>query len=144
MSTLAAAIEFATRAHAGRIGEDGDPEIFHSMRVMLRLRDELERQTAILHDVIEDGGKTPEDLRAAGFTEEVIEAVQTLTGRPNESYDAYIQRVIQVPLATRVKQADVAEHASVVSKMAVNDEQISRMGNYQRARATLAAALRSF
>ena len=143
MSTLATAIEFATRAHAGRIGEDGDPEIFHSMRVMLRLQDELERQTAILHDVIEDAGKTADELRGAGFAEEVVLAVETLTGRPGETYDAYIQRVIQHPLATRVKQADVAEHASVVSKMPVNDEQIARMGNYQRARATLAAAMRS-
>ncbi|MBC3832295.1 GTP pyrophosphokinase [Undibacterium amnicola] len=140
MSTLATAIEFATRAHAGRVGEDGDPEIFHSMRVMLRLQDELERQTAI----IEDAGKTSDELRAAGFAEEVVLAIETLTGRTGETYDAYIQRVIQHPLATRVKQADVAEHASVVSKMPVNDEQIARMGNYQRARATLAAAMRSF
>ncbi|MFZ6818711.1 hypothetical protein [Undibacterium sp. Ji22W] len=141
MSSIEKALQVAAQAHAGRIGEDGDPEILHVLRVMLRLSADDERQTAILHDVIEDGGMTAPELRQAGFTEEIILAVETLTGRMDESYDDYIQRVIQHPLATRVKRADVEEHAAVVSRMPVTDEQIERMGNYQRARAVLAQAL---
>lgn len=141
MSTLEKALQVAAQAHAGRIGEDGDPEILHVLRVMLRLHADNERQTAILHDVIEDGGLTAAELRQAGFAEDVILAVETLTGRDDESYDAYILRVIQHPLATRVKRADVEEHAAVVSRMPVTDQQIMRMGNYQRARAVLAQAL---
>jgi polyhydroxyalkanoate synthesis regulator phasin len=140
MSTIEKAIQVATRAHAGRIGEDGDPEILHPLRVMMRLQADDERQTAILHDVIEDGGMTPEELRAEGFSDEIILAVETLTGRMGESYDDYIRRVLPVPLAARVKRADVEEHASVVSRLPVCAEQIERMGNYERARAALATA----
>lgn len=141
MSSLEKALQVAARAHAGRIGEDGDPEILHALRVMLRLSADDERQAAILHDVIEDGGMTADELRQEGFSEDVILAVETLTGRMDESYDDYILRVIQHPLATRVKRADVEEHAAVVSRMPVTDQQIERMGNYQRARAVLQQTL---
>ena len=48
MSTLNKAIEIAALAHADRIGEDGESEILHPLRVMLRLQAEDERQTAML------------------------------------------------------------------------------------------------
>ena len=141
MSTLAKAIEIAARAHAERIGEDGEPEILHPLRLMLRLYADDERQAAMLHDVIEDCGLSAADLHAAGFTAEVVAAVEVLTGQPGETYDEYIQRVIQLPLAVRVKRADVEEHASFVRRQPVSDEQLERLGNYQRARAALAAAM---
>lgn len=141
MPTLAIAIETAARAHAGRIGEDGDPEVLHSMRVMLRLQDDDERQVAMLHDVIEDGGMLASQLLALGFASDIVHAVEILTGRPEETYDEYIQRVIQMPLAARVKQADVEEHARVVGSMAASPEQTMRMANYARARAVLASAI---
>lgn len=138
MSTLSKAIEVAALAHAGRIGEDGEAEVLHPIRVMLRLQADDERQAAMLHDVIEDGGMTAAQLVAAGFAPEVVAAVEVLTGQEGESYDDYVNRVIQHPLAARVKRADVEEHASVVGKLPVSEEQIERMGNYQRARLALA------
>ncbi len=141
MSTLAKAIEIAAHAHAERIGEDGEPEILHPLRLMLRLHADDERQVAMLHDVIEDCGLTAADLHAAGFTADVVAAVEVLTGRAGETYDQYVQRVIQLPLAVRVKRADVEEHASFVRRQPVSDEQLLRLGNYQRARAALAAAM---
>ena len=140
MSTLNKAIEIAARAHADRIGEDGEAEILHPLRVMLRLQAEDERQTAMLHDVIEDCGMKAEDLHAAGFSAEVVAAVKVLTGQAGESYEQYIKRVIASPLAVRVKQADIEEHASVVRRQPVSAEQLERLGNYQRARVVLAAA----
>lgn len=138
MPTLAIAIETAARAHAGRIGEDGDPEVLHCMRVMLRLQADDERQVAMLHDVIEDGGMHAQQLLKIGFASDIVQAVEVLTGRPDETYDDYIQRVIQMPLAARVKQADVEEHAQVVGNMAASPEQAMRMANYARARKVLA------
>lgn len=137
MSTLNNAIEIAARAHAGRIGEDGDAEILHPMRVMLRLHADDERQVAMLHDVIEDCGMSAADLHAAGFAADVVTAVEVLTGQRGETYEQYINRVVQNPLATRVKRADVEEHASVVSALPASETQLERMGNYQRARIAL-------
>ena len=141
MSTLNKAIEIAARAHAGRIGEDGEAEILHPLRVMLRLHSDDERQAAMLHDVIEDCGMTAAELLAAGFTEDVVAAVEVLTGRADETYEQYINRVIQLPLAARVKRADVEEHTSVVRRQPVSDQQLLRLDNYQRARVKLSAAL---
>lgn len=141
MSTLAKAIEIAARAHAERIGEDGEPEILHPLRLMLRLHSDDERQVAMLHDVIEDCGLCAADLHAAGFSDEVVAAVEVLTGRAGESYDQYIQRVVKLPLAVRVKRADVEEHASFVRHLPVSDEQLERLGNYQRARVALSFAI---
>jgi len=39
---------------------------------------------AVLHDVIEDGGITPDQLRAEGFPEAAVAAVETVTKRPEE------------------------------------------------------------
>jgi (p)ppGpp synthase/HD superfamily hydrolase len=141
MPTLSKAIEIAARAHAERIGEDGEPEILHPIRVMLRLHADDERQVAMLHDVIEDCGLTATDLHAAGFTAEVVAAVEVLTGKTDETYEQYIKRVVQLSLAVRVKQADVEEHASVVRRLPVSAEQLERLGNYQRALVVLSAAL---
>lgn len=141
MTTLARAIEIAARAHAGRIGEDGEPEILHPLRVMLRLQHDAERQVAILHDVIEDGGLTPADLEAAGFSAELVSAVEALTGRAGEPYDDYIERVARHPLAARVKQADVKEHMVVVSGFAADEARAERLDTYRRARVRLAEAL---
>ncbi len=140
MSTLDKAIEIAARAHAGKIGEDGDAEILHPMRVMLRLQADDERQTAMLHDVIEDCAMLATELLAAGISKEVVAAVEILTGQAGETYDEYIQRVIELPLAARVKRADIEEHAAVVGAMPASAERLERLGNYQRARAVLLAA----
>jgi hypothetical protein len=139
MPTLNKAIEIAARAHAGRTGEDGEAEILHPLRVMLRLQADDERQAAMLHDVIEDCGMTAAELLAAGFSPEVVAAVEVLTGQAGETYEQYIDRVLKLPLALRVKRADVEEHASVVSRLPASAEQLERLGNYQRARIKLSA-----
>lgn len=141
MSTLSHAIEIAARAHADRVGEDGDPEILHALRVMLRLHDDAARQAAVLHDVIEDCGLTAAELAAQGFAPEVVGAVEALTGREGEAYEAYIERLARHPLAARVKQADVEEHAAVVGAFAAGDARAARLETYRRARARLAEAL---
>lgn len=141
MSTLSRAIEIAARAHADRIGEDGNPEIVHALRVMLRLQDDAARQVAVLHDVIEDCGLTAVALAGEGFAAEVVSAVEVLTGREGESYDSYIERVVRHPLAALVKQADVEEHAAVVSAFAAGEARAAQLDAYRRARSRLAEAL---
>ncbi len=42
---------------------------------------------AVLHDVVKDGGMTINDLRKAGYSGEVITAIDYLTRRDGEDYD---------------------------------------------------------
>src|SRR5262249_56758543 len=72
-------------AHADQTDKAGVPYWQHPVAVMQRLGDhasESERLAALLHDVIEDTGHTAADLRAMGYSNEVVEAVLLLS-RPN-------------------------------------------------------------
>lgn len=62
---------------------------------------------ALLHDAIEDGDVTREDLLEAGLWDEEVEAIDAITRRQNERYMDYIARVAENPLATQVKLADL-------------------------------------
>ena len=73
------ALKLAYAAHAGQVDKAGMPYIFHPYEVALQVQAEEEVCAALLHDVVEDTDWTMEDLRAAGFPETVLEAVQLLT-----------------------------------------------------------------
>ena len=82
MATLERALEIAAEAHRGQLDRTGEPYLLHPIRVMLRVRDESERLVALLHDVVEDNEAwTLDRLRAEGFPDEVVEAVDRLTRR---------------------------------------------------------------
>ena len=85
MSTLEKAIEIAARAHTGQVDKAGAPYILHPLRLMMAVRRPNERMAAVLHDVVEDTDVTLDDLRAAQFQEEVLDAVDALTKRKGES-----------------------------------------------------------
>ena len=85
MSKLEEAILLAVKAHhKGRPDKAGKPYILHPLRMMLKMKTEAEMMAAVLHDVVEDTRWTLEQLRAKGFPEEVLEAVECLTKREGE------------------------------------------------------------
>ena len=109
-NTLEAAIALACRAHTGQTDKAGAPYILHPLRLMLKFADQDVRMAAVLHDVVEDGGVTWDDLRKLGVPANVIAAVDGLTRREDESYEAFIGRAAQDPLARRVKIEDVRDN----------------------------------
>jgi (p)ppGpp synthase/HD superfamily hydrolase len=119
MTTLERAIRIAVEAHEGKEDKAGAPYILHPLRVMLRMGSETERIAAVLHDVIEDTRWTADDLRKAGFLEDVVNVVvcltrkkevDPLTGKKKEPYGAYIKRVMLDPTATKIKLADLEDN----------------------------------
>ncbi|MEW6049148.1 MAG: GTP pyrophosphokinase [Bacillota bacterium] len=107
---LESAIVLAVGAHRGQKDRAGAPYILHSLRVGLSFRDPLEVMAGVLHDVVEDGGATLEQLRRAGFPADVVEALDALTRRAGETYDDYLVRVKANRLALRVKLADLRDN----------------------------------
>jgi (p)ppGpp synthase/HD superfamily hydrolase len=81
MNPLESAIALAVEAHRGQLDKSGRPYILHPLRVMFRCTTDLERTVAVLHDVVEDTGRTFDDLRRLGFSEEVIAALDGVTKR---------------------------------------------------------------
>ena len=94
--------------HHGQVDKGGAPYIIHPLRVMCAMQTETEQIVAVLHDVVEDTDVTLDDLRRMGYSEEIVEAVDHLSRRDGESYEAFIQRIKPHPLAVRVKLARFA------------------------------------
>lgn len=119
MTNLQRAIEIALRAHEGQTRWNGDIYITHPLRVMLNpiLKTEDERIVAILHDVIEDCPEWSfERLRGEGFTEIHIDAIDSVTKRPDESYEDRTDRTLNNPIGRKVKLCDLYDNYSTNRK----------------------------
>lgn len=128
---LQAAISLAVEAHAqSKPDKGGQPYILHPLRVMLRLETEAERIVAVLHDVIEDTEHTLEGLRARGFPEDVLAALDCVTRREGETYQQFVGRCETNPIARRVKLADLEDNLDVRRLTAVTAKDAERLAKY--------------
>lgn len=128
--TLEKAIKIAIEAHWGHKDRAGEPYILHCFRVMLSGENTNEQIAGVLHDVLEDSSVTVKDLENAGFSKEIIEAVEHLTHLPNESYEDYIKRVSENPIAIRVKLNDLADNMNLKRLKKVGPGDIERQIKY--------------
>lgn len=133
MPTLEDAIALAVAAHRGQRDKASAPYILHPLRVMLRLEGEAERMAAVLHDVVEDTRYTLEHLREQGYPEPVLEALECLTRREGESYEAFIERLRPNALARRVKLADLEDNMDIRRLAAVGPKEAERLARYRAA-----------
>jgi hypothetical protein len=138
MATLERAIEIAVQAHKGAFDKAGAPYILHPLRLMFAVKDVEAKIVAVLHDVVEDS-KPPhrwdiQDLAREGFSTNILEALDCVTARPDESYDGFIDRILPNPLARRVKIADVEDNMDLLRLGAeMTDKDVARLRKYQRA-----------
>ena len=143
MTLSVSAERLAVKAHAGQVDKAGAPYIDHPRRVAARLDTDDGRAVAWLHDVIEDTIVTANDLRRAGLPDRVLAAVEALTHRRGEPRDLYLARVAADPLATAVKQADVADNADPTRLALLDDPTRRRLeATYAETLLRLRAALR--
>jgi len=106
---------------------------------MLRVGTTEERIAAVLHDVVEDTDVTIERLEAEGFSELVLRAVEALTKREGENYEAFIERAAANPVARVVKRADLAENSDLSRIPIPTEKDRQRVEKYRRAIAQLEA-----
>jgi (p)ppGpp synthase/HD superfamily hydrolase len=135
------AVAIAAAAHTGQLDRGGAPYILHPLRLMLRCETRDEQMVAVLHDVVEDTRWTLDALRDEGFSDGVLAALDALTRRDGESYDAFVERIAGVPLAARVKLLDLEDNMDLGRLPEVGDEDRARVEKYRRAHARLTAAL---
>jgi (p)ppGpp synthase/HD superfamily hydrolase len=91
---------------------------------------EAERTAAVLHDVVEDTPHTLDNLRALGFSEEVVQAVDNLTHRDDEPYDAYVERAASNPIARAVKLADLEDNLDLRRLDDISERDLPRLRRY--------------
>lgn len=131
---LEKAILIAVNAHQGQIDKAGKPYILHPLRVMFSREDETERICAVLHDVIEDTDITLDYLKNEGFSEEVVTILDALTRRSNESYDEFINRILNNKLACYVKLADLSDNMDLSRIEKPTQKDYERIEKYRKAR----------
>ncbi len=88
---------------------------------------------AVLHDVVEDTPYTCDDLRQLGFSESLVETVDKLTRRSDETYEAFIQRLQNDPIARDVKLADLADNMDIRRLDKLSERDWQRLQRYKHA-----------
>lgn len=141
---LQRAIDIARRAHEGQVDKAGAPYIEHPLRVMRALEAPEAKIAGVLHDVVEDTPVTLEDLREARFSAAVISAVDALTKRDGEGYEAYLERLTKDPVAVRVKIADMSDNMDLSRISEPTEKDRRRLEKYRRVLPRLQAVLRAF
>lgn len=137
MKSIEDAIQLAVEVHRGQKDKGGLPYILHPLEVMGLVKTHTAKMVALLHDVVEDSDYTIEELREMGYPPEVVDAVDVLTHRPDESYEAYVRRIRPHPLARQVKLADLTNNMDVRRLPELREKDVERLRRYQRAWRTL-------
>lgn len=161
--TVDDARRFARHVHARQFDKTGRLYMGHLIRVHERATDhagaagwaawpdELSdrlQQIALLHDVIEDGHATGDDLLAEGFSMGVVQGVRALTKPKGMPYADYIARVCGEPglpglALILIKLADVEDNSDP-DRLALLDEatRARLLAKYEPARVVLEAQAR--
>lgn len=133
---LAKAKKIAYERHANQLDKGGNPYIEHPKYVAAHVNTVLDKTVAWLHDTIEDTGYTVSMMRADGFDDNVINAVQLLTHKKGEPYLDYIKNLASNETARNVKIADLHNNMDL-TRLPVNDRNTDdvkrRMNKYTKA-----------
>ena len=115
MATIDRAIMIASIAHAGQKDKADKPYILHPLRVMLTVASDKnatdeQKIVAVLHDVIEDTYVQEQQLRENGFSEDIINAIKSVTKIKGESRMDAAKRTKLNAIGRVVKLADLKDN----------------------------------
>lgn len=104
------------------------------------MSNDAERIVPVLHDVIEDTDLTLSQLAAERFPAYVLEALDSVTRRANEKYEAFVAGASKNLIGRRVKYADLQDNVNSARIAAPTAADLARTEKYHRAMAQLDAA----
>jgi len=147
---LQRAIEIAVIAHKEQVDKAGNLYVLHPLRVMMSLDTEDEKIVGVLHDVVEDcEGWTWDRLRSEGFSEKIIDALQSVSKTPEEEaefkclkesglddavrdhYLSFIKRAKANEIGRKVKVADIIDNLDVSRIKTLSNEDVIRLRRYE-------------
>lgn len=125
VDTLAGADRLAAVLHQDQTDRCGEPYIQHVRATARIVRDNggttAQQLAGLLHDTVEETSCTLEQLAGLGVPAPVVQLVDALTRRPDESQEVYLARLAATPAAIDVKRADIA-HNSLPERLARLDQ----------------------
>ena len=133
MPLIELSLSIALRAYAGKVDKAGREYIHHPLRVMARMKTDVEMSVALLHDVIEDSDISAAQLLAEGIPAQVVDAILCLTKADGEDYQAFVARAKKNDLARRVKIADIEDNINLLRLESVSERDLERVKKYHAA-----------
>ena len=119
--------------HQGQRDKAGTSYFQHPMRVAMNCDKDEEKIVALLHDTIEDTDVTPEWLKQQGFSEEIVEAILSVTRNPGEDYQEFVARAKKNPIGRIVKIHDLEDNLNVIRLKEITPEMTDRINKYLKA-----------
>ena len=113
-----AAFAVAKKVHAGQLDKGGVDYLNHPLTVASNVGENISAIiVALLHDVVEDGDKTFDELQEEiPLTADELQALKLLTHDKNIPYFDYIKQIKTNEVAAQVKAADL-QHNSDLSRI---------------------------
>ena len=126
------AMLIAAENHLGQRDKGGKAYILHPIRLAMRLRtdDEELMCIAVLHDAVEDGKVTFNELEEKGFSKRVIDALKLLTHQKGIPYEEYIYQMQDNYDALRVKREDLKDNSDLSRLKGVTEKDLHRLNKY--------------
>ena len=117
MSTFTRAVNIAAIMHTNQKDKGGEDYLKHPLHLAYKCKARGHSNdvqiVAVLHDVIEDSCYTFEDLEAAGFSKDIIDALKLLTHDKDEDYFEYISKIKENDIARKVKIEDLLHNSDI-------------------------------
>lgn len=133
------AIRLAFAAHLHQTDKAGLPYFYHPMEVAGQCGHEYSVCVGLLHDTVEDGHLTFDDLAREGFPPEVLEALRLLTHEEGVPYLDYVRAIRESgnPYAVEAKLADLAHNSCPGRLDELTEKDVQRLEKYRKAREIL-------
>lgn len=129
---VAAARKLAEKVHEGAVDKAGAAYIHHPERVASRLHTPEEQVVGWLHDVVEDTAETLADIESL-FGAETAAALNAVSRREGEDWQAYLVRVKANPIARAVKISDLIDNSNLSRLPSVTMKDVKRQEKYNKA-----------
>jgi len=129
------AMRIAFDAHKDQVDKAGLPYIFHPFHLAEQMDTEEEVIVALLHDVVEDTDITLDDLRAFGFSEQIIDALSILSHADGIPYPRYICNIKYSgnDLVKKVKLVDLRHNSDETRYNEIGEKDKERLEKYNKA-----------
>ena len=131
--TTKAAMKLCFEAHKDQVDKSGLSYVLHPIHLAEQMDSEEVACVALLHDVMEDTELSVDDIRAAGMSEPVVEALLLMTHDSEVGYMDYVAKLSENPLARKVKMADLRHNMDLSRLDEVTDADLARVEKYKRA-----------
>ena len=105
--------KIAWKYHKGQLDKAGKDYSEHLIAVSSTFMSQDEHVVALLHDVLEDTTCTVDDLYRYGIPHRLVTSILAMTRREGESYFDFILRLMDDPIAVKVKIADIRHNLDV-------------------------------